>query len=77
MITDIEEGEQLVTHDPAANERLLIRLGLASSRKGTRRKQEESEGETSKGTSGQKPTTSVGQRSPNRDPVKDGRAAHG
>lgn len=74
MITDIEEGEQLLTHDPAADERLLIRLGLAGRSRGTKRKQEKSEDKESKGTSRRKP---VGQRGPNRDPVKDGQAAHG
>ncbi len=71
MITDIEEGEQLLTHDPAADERLLIRLGLAGRRTGTKKKQEASEAKEPKGTSGRKSNTHIGQRSPNRDPVKE------
>ncbi len=77
MITDIEEGEQLLAHDPAADERLLIRLGLSGRRTGAKKKQEEGEDKEAKGTSGRKQTTPVGQRGPNRDPVKGEQAAHG
>jgi hypothetical protein len=77
MITDIEEGEQLLTHDPTADERLLIRLGLSGRRTGTKKKQEEGEDKEAKGTSGRKQTTPVGQRGPNRDPVKGEQVAHG
>lgn len=77
MITDIEEGEQLLTHDPAADEHLLIRLGLAGRRNGTKRKQEEGEDKEPKETTGRHRTTHIGQRSPNRDPVKGEQAAHG
>jgi AAA domain len=77
MITDIEEGEQLLAHDPAADERLLIRLGVSGRRTGAKKKQEEGEDKEAKGTSGRKQTTPVGQRGPNRDPVKGEQAAHG
>lgn len=77
MITDIEEGEQLLTHDPAADERLLIRLGLAGRRTATKRKQEAGKDEEPKETSGRHRNTHIGQRSPNRDPVKGEQAAHG
>lgn len=76
MITDIEEGEQLLTHDPAADERLLIRLGLAGRRNGTKRKQEEGEDKVPKESSSGHHNTHIGQRSPNRDPVKGEQAAH-
>lgn len=77
MITDIEEGEQLLTHDPAADERLLTRLGLSSRRTGTKKKQEEGEGNAPKEASGSQHNAHIGQRSPNRDPVKGGQTAHG
>jgi hypothetical protein len=70
MITDIEEGEQLLTHDPAADERLLIRLGLAGRRTGTKMKQEAGEDKVTKEASGSHRRAHIGQRSPNRDPVK-------
>jgi energy-coupling factor transporter ATP-binding protein EcfA2 len=76
MITDIEEGEQLLTHDPAADERLLIRLGL-SRHNGAKRKQEEGEDKVPKETSGSHRNAHIGQRNPNRDPVKGEQAAHG
>jgi hypothetical protein len=68
IITDIEEGEQLLSHDAAADERLLIRLGL-SRRTSTKRKQEEGEDKAQKETTERHRSTPVGQRSPNRDPV--------
>ena len=77
MITDIEEGEQLLTYDPAADERLLIRLGLSRRRNGTRKKQEEGKDKVSKEASGDHRSAHIGQRSPNRDPVKGEQAAHG
>ena len=78
MITDIEEGEQLLTHDPAADERLLLRLGLAGRRNGTKKKQqEEGADKEPKGTSSGHRNAHIGQRNPNRDPVKGEPAAHG
>jgi hypothetical protein len=78
MITDIEEGEQLLTHDPAADERLLMRLGLSGRRAGTKKKQEESSTEAHQQASGRKSNTHIGQRNPKkRDPVKGEQSSHG
>jgi hypothetical protein len=78
MITDIEEGEELLTSDPAADERLLHRLGLAghqSSRAKT--SQQENKQAEQHGRSARSGNTRVGQRPASRDPVKGETGTHG
>lgn len=67
MITDIEEGEKALSRDPAADERLLIRLGLAGRRSRAKSEQQESQTDTKNQTTSR--STRVGQRSPGRDRV--------
>src|SRR5712691_2715307 len=78
MITDSEEGEKLLAHDPSADERLLTRLGRRQ-RRGSRTKSEAptSKVEEQNGMVQQSRTPRVGQRAPSRDPVKGEQAAHG
>jgi len=77
MITDCEEGEQLLAHDPAADERLLIRLGLNQPR-GSRAKREPQEENTpSNDQTLPSRRAHIGRRSPARDPVKEQPVAHG
>jgi energy-coupling factor transporter ATP-binding protein EcfA2 len=78
MITDCEEGEKLLTHDPTADERLLIRLGLLPRQRNRAKSQPQAEKVTPV-TDPPVPshTTRVGQRRPSRDPVKGEQVAHG
>jgi hypothetical protein len=77
MITDIEEGEMALRHDPAADERLLIRLGLAGRRSRAKSEQQESQTGTQNNATSPSRNTRVGQRSPKRDPVKGETGTHG
>lgn len=71
MISDVEEGERLMAHDPAADERLLLRLGLAGRRSSrTKSERQERAGAEQQRTSPRSHGTRVGQRNPDRDPVK-------
>jgi hypothetical protein len=70
MITDIEEGEKALRYDSAADERLLIRLGLERPRSSQTKKEQQGEAADQKETPPQTRNTHVGQRNPNRDPVK-------
>lgn len=71
MISDVEEGERLMAHDPAADERLLLRLGLAGRRSSrTKSQRQERAGAEQQRTSPRSRGTRVGQRNPDRDPVK-------
>lgn len=70
MMSDIEEGEKRMAADPGADERLLFRLGLSSRRrtKNALRK----DGEVKKQQAAPRSRdTRVGQRNPERDPVKE------
>lgn len=70
MITEIEEGEGHFQHDDDAEDRLRSRLGLKQRQKSesapTEKKDDESQ--KSRQTSGH----AIGQRLPNRDPLKGG-----
>ena len=71
MISDVEEGERLMAHDPAADERLLLRLGLAGRRSSrTKSQRQERAGAEQQRTSPRSRGARVGQRNPDRDPVK-------
>lgn len=67
MIDDIEEGEKRMAADPEAEERLLLRLGL-SGRRRTKKGQEQAGGAEKQQTTSH--GARVGQRNPDRDPVK-------
>jgi len=69
MISDIEEGEKRMAADPGADERLLFRLGLSSRRRTKNVLQKD--GEVEKQQTTPRPRGArVGQRNPDRDPVK-------
>jgi energy-coupling factor transporter ATP-binding protein EcfA2 len=70
MISDIEEGEKRMAADPRADERLLFRLGL-SDRQRTKNGPEHGRGTEKQQTSARSRRTRVGQRTPERDPVKE------
>ena len=70
MISDIEEGEKRMTADPGADERLLLRLGL-SGRRRTKNGQKQGGGTEKQQTTPRSRGTRVGQRKPERDPVKE------
>jgi len=70
MISDIEEGEKRMAASPGADERLLFRLGL-SGRRRAKNGQKQS-GETEKQQKApQSRGARIGQRNPERDPVKE------
>lgn len=76
MMDDIEEGEKRMVADPEAEERLLIRLGL-SGRRRVKNGQGQA-GETEKQqTTPRSRGNRVGQRNPDRDPVKGGAETDG
>lgn len=70
MINDIEEGEKRMAADPQADERLLFRLGL-SGRRRTKNGQKQGDGTEKQQTTPKSRGTRVGQRNPERDPVKE------
>lgn len=70
MISDIEEGEKRMAADPGADERLLSRLGL-SGRRRTKKEQEQGDGTEKQQTTPRSRGELPGQRSPERDPVKE------
>ncbi len=71
MITDIEEGEQILRVDDDADERLLARLGLNNrKRRQGRSDQSESKVAEQPGTPPKARRGRVGQRNPTRDAVK-------
>ncbi len=69
MISDIEEGEKRMATDLGADERLLFRLGL-SGRRRTKNGQEQDDGAEKQQTTPRSRGARVGQRNPERDPVK-------
>ena len=78
MITDIEEGEHLLTHDPSADERLLIRLGLAGRQSNSSKKElQEDDATEQEKVSPQTQGKRVGQRKLGRDPVKQETGTNG
>ncbi len=77
MITDCEEGEQLLAHDPAADERLLIRLGLKQHRSSRAKREPQEENAPANDETPPSRRAHVGRRSPSRDPVKEEQVAHG
>lgn len=77
MITDCEEGEQLLAHDPAADERLRIRLGLKPRRSSRAKREPPEENAPSNDETPPSRRAHVGRRSPSRDPVKEEQVAHG
>lgn len=76
MISDIEEGEKRMAADPGADERLLFRLGL-SGRQRAKNAQQENDGVEKQPTTPRSRSTRVGQRNPDRDPVKGETGTHG
>jgi energy-coupling factor transporter ATP-binding protein EcfA2 len=70
MISDIEEGEKRMAADPSADERLLFRLGL-SGRRRTKNGQKQGNGTEEQQTTSKSRSSRVGQRDPERDPVKE------
>jgi AAA domain len=74
MIADIEEGEKLLTPDPTANERLLLRLGLSGRRNPRTGNDPQKDKETVQASPSSKSRSGkVGQRNQQRDPVKPGK----
>ena len=69
MISDIEEGEKRIAADLGADERLLFRLGL-SGRRRTKNAQQENDGVEKQPPVQRSRGNPVGQRSPDRDPVR-------
>lgn len=69
MISDIAEGEKRMAADPQADERLLFRLGL-SGRRRTKNGQKQADGTENQQTTPKLQSARVGQRDPERDPVK-------
>lgn len=76
MMSDIEEGEKRMAADPSADERLLLRLGL-SGRRRAKNAQQENDAVEKKPTIPRSRGTRVGQRNPDRDPVKGETGTHG
>jgi energy-coupling factor transporter ATP-binding protein EcfA2 len=76
MISDIEEGEKRMAADPGADERLLFRLGL-SGRRRAKNAQQENDGAEKQPTTPRSRGARVGQRNPDRDPVKGETGTHG
>jgi energy-coupling factor transporter ATP-binding protein EcfA2 len=76
MISDIEEGEKRMTCDSTADERLLLRLGL-SSRQHAKNGQKQGRGTEKQQTTPRSRGTRVGQRNPERDPVKEETGTNG
>jgi AAA domain len=76
MISDIEEGEKRMAADPAANERLLFRLGL-SGRRRTKKGQEQGGETENQQTTPKSRGGRPGQRTPSRDPVKEETGTNG
>jgi hypothetical protein len=71
MITDIEEGEQILRVDEDADERLLARLGLKATKKRQTKSDQSDSTETVQTDASSKVSRGrVGQRKPKRDPVK-------
>jgi hypothetical protein len=70
MISDIEEGEKRMAADPQADERLLFRLGL-SGRRRTKHGQKQGDGTEEQQITPRSRGARVGQRNPERDPVKE------
>jgi len=70
MISDMEEGEKRMAADPGADERLLFRLGL-SGRRQAKNGQEQGRETEKPQTISRSRGTRVGQRKPERDPVKE------
>jgi len=76
MISDIEEGEKRMIAAPGADERLLFRLGLSGRRRAKNAQQENAEAEKPQ-TAPRSRGARVGQRNPDRDPVKGETGTHG
>ena len=70
MISDIEEGEKRMAADPGADERLLFRLGLSGRQRTKNSSQKDGEVEKQQ-TTRRARGARVGQRNPERDPVKE------
>jgi len=69
MISDIAEGEKRMIVAPGADEQLLFRLGLSGHRR-TKNVQKQGDGTEKQQTIPKSSGTRVGQRNPERDPVK-------
>jgi hypothetical protein len=69
MISDIAEGEKRMIVAPGADERLLVRLGL-SGRRRTKNEQKQGDGTEKQQTTPKSRDARVGERNPERDPVK-------
>ncbi len=70
MISDIEEGKKRMAADPGADERLLFRLGLSRRQRTKNSTQKDGEVEKQQ-TTPRARGARVGQRNPERDPVKE------
>jgi energy-coupling factor transporter ATP-binding protein EcfA2 len=76
MMSDIEEGEKRMIAAPGADERLLFRLGL-SGRWRAKNEQKQGDGTEKPQITSKSRSTRVGQRKPERDPVKEETATDG
>lgn len=70
MISDMEEGEKRMATDPGADERLLFRLGLGERRRAKTGQKQDGGAEKQQVTPRSRGAR-VGQRKPERDPVKE------